>query len=66
MLPQKFTSAQIIMIDKNGNAVKQLNISGTGKGSITIDATTLSSGVYSYSLIVDGKLIATKQMVFSK
>ena len=48
------------MIDKIGNIVKQRNISGTGKGSITIDATTLAAGVYSYSSLIDGKLIGTK------
>jgi hypothetical protein len=65
-LPQKFASAQIVMMDKNGNIIKKVNVSGTGKGSIMIDATTLAAGVYSYSLIIDGKLISTKQMVFSK
>ena len=36
------------------------------KGSITIDASTLSSGAYQYSLYVDGTLIDTKQMVLAK
>ena len=54
------------MMDKNGNIVKQVNVSGSGKASMIIDATTLAAGVYSYSLLVDGKLIATKQVVISK
>jgi len=64
-LPQHFTSAKIIITDKNGNTLKQINLS-SDKGSANINAVTLSSGAYQYSLIVDGKLIGTKQMVLSK
>ncbi len=66
-LPQKFTTAQIIIItDKSGRQLKQLNISGNGNGSVNVDASTLSSGTYNYSLIVDGKVISTKQMILVK
>jgi hypothetical protein len=60
-LPQKFTSAQIVITDKNGKTLKAINISGN-KGNVKVDASTLASGAYQYSLIVDGKLIDTKQM----
>ncbi|MFZ1798730.1 MAG: hypothetical protein WAU24_02610, partial [Chitinophagaceae bacterium] len=65
-IPQKFTSAQIIITDQNGKVLKQLNVSGGGKGSLKVDASTLSAGAYRYSLYVDGKLIDTKQMVAGK
>jgi hypothetical protein len=64
-LSQQFSSAKIIITDKNGNAIKQINLSGN-KGSVNVDASTLSSGAYQYSLIVDGKSIATKQMILAK
>ena len=35
-LPQKFASAQIVITDKNGKTLKQLNISGIGKGDTSI------------------------------
>jgi hypothetical protein len=60
-LPQKFTSAQIIVTDKNGKTLKAINISGN-KGNVKVDASTLASGAYQYSLMIDGKLAATKQM----
>ena len=60
-IPQKFSSAKIIITDKNGNALKTITLSNN-KGSVNIDAATLSSGAYQYSLYVDGKLIDTKQM----
>jgi flagellar hook assembly protein FlgD len=65
-LPQKFSSAQIIIHDNNGRTIKQVNISAAGKGTINIDASMLSSGTYSYSLVVDGKPISHKQMVLAK
>ena len=65
VLPKQFSSAKIIVSDKNGNVLKQINLSA-GKGSVTVDATTLSSGAYQYSLYVDGKRIDTKQMILSK
>jgi hypothetical protein len=65
-LPQKFTSSQIVITDKNGSAIKAINISGSGKGNVNVDASTLASGAYQYSLIVDGRLIDTKQMILAK
>lgn len=65
-LPQKFAHAQIIITDKNGKALKQVNISGSGKGSVNVDAATLSAGAYNYALYADGKLIGSKQMVLTK
>ncbi len=65
-LPQKFTTAQILITDQNGKALKQLNVSGTGKGSLNIDTAMLSAGAYNYSMYVDGKLIGSKQMVHIK
>ena len=65
-IPQKFSSAQIIISDQSGKVLKQVNAGGAGKGSLKVDASTLASGAYSYSLIVDGKLIDTKQMVLVK
>ena len=63
LAPQKFSTAQILITDKSGKTIKQLNISGGGKGVVNVEASALSAGTYNYSLIVDGKLIATKQMV---
>jgi hypothetical protein len=50
------------MTDKYGKTLKEINISGSGKGRLQLDASTLASGTYNYSLYINGKLIATKQM----
>ncbi len=65
-LPMKYVKAQIIITDKTGNTLKQINISGNGKGMVNIDAATLSAGAYSYTLVVDGHLIETKNMLLVK
>ncbi|MEP6514233.1 MAG: tail fiber domain-containing protein [Parafilimonas sp.] len=65
-LPQTYSSAKIIITDKGGKTLKEVNVSGSGKGSLQIDASTLSNGAYQYSLYVDGKLIDTKQMILAK
>ncbi len=62
---QQFNSAKIIITNKNGNAVKQINLSAN-KGSVTVDALALVNGAYQYSLYVDEKLVETKQMIISK
>ena len=66
ILPQQFSSAKIIITDKSGKTLKESNISGGGKGSLNVDASTISAGSYQYSLYINGKLMDTKQMVLLK
>ena len=72
-IPRKFSLAQIIVSDVSGKLIKQINlpastqgISGSSTGSVNINAASLTSGTYQYSLLVDGKLISTKKMILSK
>ncbi len=65
-LPQKYSSAKIIVIDELGNTIKIFNLSGTGKGTINFSSPFRVGASYQYSLLVDGKLIDTKQMVLAK
>jgi hypothetical protein len=66
VLPQKFTGAEMIVSDNNGNALKRVNLSGAGPGNLKVDALTLSAGTYHYALYIDGRLIGSKQMVVAK
>ena len=72
-MPQHILSAKIIITDKTGKSLKEINlpagrqgISGSGKGNMQIDAATLASGAYQYTLYVNDRLIDTKQMILSK
>jgi trimeric autotransporter adhesin len=65
-LPEQFSSAQIIITDVSGKVLKTITVSGKGKGVLNLDASSLASGAYNYSLLIDGKLIDTKKMVLTK
>jgi len=60
------SNARLNITDNNGSTVKQIILDGSNKGIINIEASTLSEGNYSYTLIVDGKIIDTRQMVLAK
>ena len=65
-LPKSFSSAKIIVTDKTGKVLKEVNLSGSGRGHLNVDASMLASGAYQYSLYVDGRLIDAKQMMLAK
>jgi hypothetical protein len=56
-----FTQASIIVYDIMGKAVKSINLKG-GKGTVTLDRTSLASGMYFYSLMVDGSRLKTEKL----
>jgi hypothetical protein len=65
-IPGDVKDAQLIFSDDNGRVLKTVQITERGQGSMLIYASNLSSGIYTYSLIADGKLIDTKKMVCLK
>jgi hypothetical protein len=65
-LPGKYSSAQIVVYDKAGKKIKEMIVTGAGRGTLKMDAATLSSGTYSYSLVVDGAIAATRQLIIAK
>jgi hypothetical protein len=46
--------------------MQTVKINERGFGEMIVYAEKLSSGIYSYSLITDGKVIDTKKMICSK
>jgi len=65
-LPQKYSKAVMVIADKAGKTVKEVSLSGNGRGTVNIDASSLSSGAYHYSLYIDGRLTGSKQMLLNK
>jgi hypothetical protein len=55
--------AQIQFNDGQGKLIKTVDISERGNGQLNVFANDLSSGVYTYTLVADGQIIATKRMV---
>jgi hypothetical protein len=65
-IPSTAGNALLVVTDASGKTIKQFNNLSRGSGSVTIEGNTFSSGDYLYSLIVDGKTIATKQMILTR
>ncbi len=62
-IPTDFTKAQILFNAADGKIIKAVDITEKGEGHLNVFANDLSNGMYSYSLIIDGKVVATKKMV---
>jgi hypothetical protein len=65
-IPEDVSKAQIIFYDNTGTILKVVDVKEKGRGQLNVFAADLSSGIYTYSLIADGKLIETKKMVCNK
>lgn len=62
-IQQDFTKAEIIFTNVDGRVIKTHNITQKGEGRLSVFADDLTSGIYLYSLVVDGKTIETKRMI---
>lgn len=65
-IPAGVAKAQLVINSNNGAIVKQITLNNSGNGVLNIDASTLSSGAYTYTLVLDGKAIETKKMLVVK
>jgi len=65
-IPQNSGRARLEVSDLNGRIIKSVAIGSAGRGNLNIDASGLSSGVYTYTLYVNEKMIGSKQMVVTK
>jgi hypothetical protein len=43
--------------------LKAVSIANTGMGQLNVDANDLSAGSYTYALIIDGEVVATRMML---
>jgi trimeric autotransporter adhesin len=60
---EDFSKAQILFYDANDRLIQVTDIAGKGFVQLSIFADDLTTGVYSYALVVDGKVIETKKIV---
>ena len=58
--------AYMVFYDSYGNEIKKVEVKETGAGKIEANAQNLAAGIYSYSLIVNGKVVDTKKMMKNK
>ncbi|MCE9537827.1 MAG: tail fiber domain-containing protein, partial [Bacteroidetes bacterium] len=62
-LPDNTGKAEILFYNTQGRLIKSVELINKGKGTLNVFAGDLSSGIYTYTLVVDGKAIETKKMV---
>jgi len=62
-VPENTINAQVIIYNNIGQVIKTVDVRTKGKGQLNVFAGDLSSGIYTYSLVLDGKTVETKKMV---
>jgi hypothetical protein len=65
-LPAGTMRATMVFYDTYGNQLKVVQLSQSGNGTLNITPDNLSSGIYSYSLVVNNNVIDTKRMLLQK
>ena len=63
-IPAGSVRTELILTNSLGQTIQTIAI--TGSGLLNIDTSTLTNGVYFYSLVADGKTMITKKLVVSK
>lgn len=62
-IPASVAKAQMHFYDGNGRLIQTLEIAERGLGAVTVFGSDLSSGTYTYTLVADGAVVATKKMM---
>jgi hypothetical protein len=62
-IPETVQKAQIHFYDGNGRFMNSVELTERGLGSVTVFGSDLSTGVYTYTLVADGQVVATKKMM---
>jgi hypothetical protein len=65
-LPPNCSEGSICIYNLNGTQLKAYNITSPGSGKVSINGNELSPGIYLYSLLANGKLISTRQMILTE
>jgi hypothetical protein len=66
IIPDNVKDANIVFYTLGGTVLKNIRISERGQGQMTVYAENLSAGMYTYSLVADGNIVATKKMICEK
>ena len=65
-LPLSVGSAQILVNDLSGKLLKTYSVQGSGVREVNMQSAELAAGTYQYSLLINGKVVDTRQMVITK
>lgn len=62
-IPKTVQKAQIHFYDGTGRLIQSVDVVERGLGSLTVFGSDLSQGTYTYTLVADGQIVATKKMM---
>jgi hypothetical protein len=65
-IPQDINDASLTVFDTKGTIYDIINITDTGLSFIDLDLSNLNSGIYYYSILVDGLNAGSKKMIVAK
>ncbi|XOV66645.1 MAG: tail fiber domain-containing protein [Fluviicola sp.] len=64
-VPESIQTASILIFDMNGGLKETLRAEVAENGSVELSANQLQPGMYIYTLVADGKEVASKRMIIS-
>jgi len=65
-IPEDVNSARLVLSDLFGRQIKSVEIGNRGNISVHFQDSSLSNGLYYYSLYVDNKLCSSNKMILNK
>ncbi len=65
-LPNEISGASVVISDMKGKIIKTISLNTKGSGQININTALLTSGTYSYSLVIEGKKIDSRLMIVAR
>ena len=65
-IPETVQNAQLHICNMTGTLLKTITVNKKGEGNVTINANEFAAGMYLYSLVCDGKIVDTKQMLLTE
>ena len=65
-IPEGVRDAKLFIFSIQGNLLKTEKIITRGQGSLIINGTALTAGIYLYSLVLEGKEVDTKRMILTE
>lgn len=65
-IPEEIKAAAVFFYDMSGKQVGRRIVTERGQSSLSVTSSDFNEGMYLYSLIADGKVVATKKMILTK
>ena len=63
VIPEEVKVAKMIFTNNSGSVINTVDVQERGVSELQIFASDLSSGIYTYTLVCDGKVIDSKKMM---